>query len=166
MIINDNNPEETPAAEGTFFPLFIDMSGRKVLVIGGGDVAGRRIQSLAGCGAEITVITPAAGDTIEHAASIGMIQLIKRTYTKGDISGLMPFLVIAAAGDRQINRDVMLESRKLNIPVSVADCRRECTCCFPAIAENDNYIAALVSKNGDHSGVKETAKKIREFLDS
>jgi len=165
MTIDDKNPEKIPAGAEMFFPLFINMSGRKVLVIGGGSVAERRIHSLAGCGAEIIVITPAAGENVTRAALAGMIQLIKRKYNAGDIGAFMPFIVIAASDDRQINHNVMLESRKLNIPVSVADCRGECTCCFPAIVESGDYIAALVSKNGDHSGVRETAQKMREFLD-
>jgi precorrin-2 dehydrogenase/sirohydrochlorin ferrochelatase/precorrin-6A/cobalt-precorrin-6A reductase len=147
-----------------FFPLFVDMNGRKVLVLGGGNVAERRVKILTCFGAEITVISPAATGYIEHAASLGTIRLFKRKYKEGDIAGLMPFLVIAATDERRANSKAMTEARSLDIQVSVADCREECTFYFPAIAHNDAYIAGLVSKNGNHSGVKQTAKKIRELL--
>ncbi|MCL1836029.1 MAG: bifunctional precorrin-2 dehydrogenase/sirohydrochlorin ferrochelatase [Treponema sp.] len=166
MIISDRKSEKTPAAAGTFFPLFIDMGGRKVLVIGGGKVAGRRIKGLVGFGAEITVITPEAAGYIENAAASKAIRLIRRKYKKGDVAALMPFFVIAATGSRQVNHAVMAEAKSLDTPVSVADCREECTCFFPAIAESGDYIAGLVSKNGSHRGAAQTAKKIREFFAS
>jgi siroheme synthase-like protein len=148
----------------TFFPLFIDMCGKNVLVIGGGKIAEGRIKILNGFGAEITVISPKVTEYIENTASMNNIRLIKRKYKKGDISSLTPFLVIAATDERQANHKAMTEAKKLNINISVADCREECSCYFPAIADSDAYIAGLVSKNGDHSGVKKMIKKIRGVL--
>ena len=58
----------------------------------------------------------------------------------------------------------MLEAGSLGTPISVADCREECTFYFPAIVENEAFIAGLVSKNGDHAGVKQTAEKMRQML--
>ena len=140
------------------------MSGRKALVAGGGKVAGRRIKVLLDFGADIIVISPETTEYIERTASQGMIRLLKRKYTKGDVTALTPFLVIAATSDRRINQQIALEARNLNIHVSVADCREECTCYFPAIADNGAYIAGLISKDGNHAGVKQMAEKIRETL--
>jgi len=146
----------------TFFPLFVDISSRKALVVGGGNVAERRIKVLASFGVNITVISPEVTEFIESSS----LCLIKRKYREGDIAAMMPFLVIAATDERQVNHSIMTESKSLNIYVSVADCREECTFYFPAIAKNGNYTAGLVSKNGNHSGVKQTAKKIRKVLNS
>jgi len=144
----------------TFFPLFVNMSGRKVLVVGGGNVAERRVKVLASFGADITVISPEVTEYIEHTS----LCLLKRKYKEGDIAAIAPFLVIAATGERQVNRKIMAEAKNLNIHVSVADCREECTFYFPAIAENEDYIAGLVSTDGNHSGVKQVAEKIRKVL--
>ncbi len=141
-----------------FFPLFVDMNGRKVLVVGGGNIAERRVKALASFGADITVISPETTEYIEHAS----LRLLKRKYKEGDIAAIAPFLVIAATDERQVNRSIMTEAKNLNIHVSVADCREECTFYFPAIAESGDYIAGLVSKDGNHSGVKQTAEKIRK----
>jgi len=149
-----------------FFPLFVDMSGRKALIAGGGKVAGRRIPVLLAAGADITVISPQAGEYIENAASQGAIRLLKRPYQEGDVTALTPFLVIAATDDRRINQQIAVEAQSLDIPVSVADCREECTCYFPAIADNGAYIAGLVSKDGDHAGVKRMAQKVKAALNS
>jgi siroheme synthase-like protein len=148
------------------FPLFVDMSGRKALVAGGGNVAERRVKVLASFGADITVISPEATEYIEHASSSNMLRLLKRKYKEGDIAAMTPFLVVAATDEQQVNHCIMTEAKNLNILVSVANCRKECTFYFPAIAENEDYIAGLVSKNGNHSGVKQTAKKIRNLFNS
>ena len=148
------------------FPLFIDMNGRKALIAGGGNVAERRIRVLISFGADITVISPEATEYIEHSSSSNTLRLLKRKYKEGDIAAVMPFLVVAATDEREINRSIMAEAKNLNILVSVADCRDECTFYFPAVAENGDYVAGLVSKDGNHSGVKRAAEKIRKALNS
>jgi siroheme synthase-like protein len=154
------------AERGPFFPLFVDMNGRKALIAGGGKVAERRIKVLLDFGADITVISPEAAEYLENAAARGTIRLHKRKYQKGDVAALAPFLVIAATSDRQVNQQIAMEAKNLDIPLSVADCREECTCYFPAIADNGAYIAGLVSKDGNHVGVKQMAEKVRGALNS
>ena len=157
---------ERAAGQSTLFPLFIDIRGKKIIVIGGGNIAERRIKILASFGADITVISPGAAGYIKTMSSQGAVHLIERAFQSGDITHLKPVLVIAATDDRQVNHAAMMEASGLNIHVSVADCREECTCYFPAVAESEGYIAGLVSKNGDHAGVKKTAEKIRRLLNT
>ena len=153
--IKEKSPETTAV-----FPFFVDVRGKKILVIGGGNVAERRVNILSSYGADITVISPVVSENIERLASC----CLKKKYQTGDIAALKPFLVLTATDDRQANHEAMLEAGSLDIHISVADCREECTFYFPAIMENERFIAGLVSKNGDHSGVKQTAEKIRRLL--
>jgi len=118
------------------------------LVIGNGKIAQRRINALQSFGADVFVISPD----------------INRKYQPGDIADLNPLFVIAATDDRQVNHDAMVEAKSLSIPISVADYQEECTCYFPALAESENYIAGLVSKKGDHAGVRRMAEKMRSLL--
>jgi len=147
-----------------FFPLFIDICNRKVLVVGGGKIAERRVKTLLSFGAGITVIAAEPSEYIECLASQGKVNLYRRKYQPGEIAAISPFFVITATDKRQVNHDVMVEAASFGVPVSVADCRSECTCYFPAIAEDNNYIAGIVSKNGNHTGVKHMAEKIRGLL--
>lgn len=146
------------------FPLFIDMNDKKVLIIGGGNVASRRAETLVNFGANVTVISPEVSEYIERAALSNTIHLLKRKYHKGDIADIKPFLVIAATNERETNREIMTEAESHGIFASIADCRDECTFHFPAIMQNENYVAGIVSTNGDHAGVKEKARKIREII--
>jgi precorrin-2 dehydrogenase/sirohydrochlorin ferrochelatase/precorrin-6A/cobalt-precorrin-6A reductase len=146
------------------FPLFVSLRDKKALVVGGGRVAERRIKTLLSFGADIIVISPINTEYINQAASDGKICLRERAYETGDIAALAPFLVLAATGERQVNHNVMNEAADLGAWVSVADCRKECTFYFPAIAESGNFVAGLISSQGDHSGVKRMAGYIRQLI--
>ena len=137
----------------------MDMTDKHVLIIGGGNVAERRVRILSDFGAKITLISPKATEYIEQTVP----RFLKRKYQSGDIAEIAPFLVITATDDRQANHDAMMEARSLDIIISVADSREECTCYFPAIVENESFVAGLVSKNGDHAGVKRVAEIIRKY---
>jgi len=153
------------AGSGRFFPLFIDMQGRKALVLGGGNIAQRRTKILADFGADITVISPVAGEYIERASASGAIIWLKREYEEGDLADFEPFLLVAATDSRKANHAAMEEAAGLGILVSVADHSGECSCFFPAIAESDAFVAGLISKNGDHGSVKQMAERLRGLLD-
>ena len=147
-----------------FFPLFISLKEKDVLIIGGGKIAERRTKALLSYGANVTIIAPDTTDFINNLASNKTIDLHSRKYQSGDIEKHNPFLVIAATNDREVNHSVMEETTSFSIYVSVADSREECTFFFPALAENNDFIAGLVSRTGNHIGVKNTAEKIRSIL--
>ena len=123
-------------------------------------MAERRIKVLEPFGPEIIVISPEVSEYIKQTAS----SFHKRKYQEGDIALIKPFLVIAATDDRQVNHSVMVEAKNLDIHGSIADSWEESTCFFPAIAESEGYITGIVSKNGDHKGVKKLAERIRKEL--
>ena len=82
----------------------------------------------------------------------------------GDLAGA--FLAVAATDDREVNRSVGEEARKLGIPVSVADRREECTFFFPAVCEHRGVTVGLVSHSGgDHRRAAEAASAVRKALE-
>lgn len=151
--------DETP-----FFPLFFDLRGKRLLVVGGGTVAQRRIHALEGSGAQITLISSSYTAYLGECAARGELVVIRRHYATGDVAKMRPFMVIAATDDREVNHRVREEACSLDIPISVADCREECTCYFPAVARSERFVAGLVSTKGDHASVREKAAYLRECL--
>lgn len=145
-----------PVSGAFRFPLFVDLTGKKVVIVGGGAVARRRIAVLRPFGAEITVIAPSNPD------GTAGVRWLERRYEPGDLAGA--FLAVAATDDREVNRQVGLEARSLGIPVSVADREEECTFYFPAICAGKDVIAGVVSHGGDHRATAEAARKIRGAL--
>lgn len=139
------------------FPLFLDLTEKTVVLVGGGTIASRRIGTLRLFGCQIVVIAP------ELESNADGITWIQRPYRPGDLEGA--FLAIAATADRQVNHQVWKEACKLGIPVSVADCEAECTFYFPAICTGENLVAGVVSSGKDHHKTARAAREIRRVLE-
>ena len=139
------------------FPMFVDLTGKKAVVIGAGNIARRRIGVLKDFGAEVTVIAPEALDLPEG------VSYLPREYQEGDLQNA--YLAVAATNCRQVNHLVKQEADSLGIPVSVADCKDECTFFFPAICRGDNLIAGVVSDGTDHHKTARAARAIRSVLE-
>lgn len=138
------------------FPLFVDLTGRLVTVVGGGKVALRRARVLQDFGARVEIISPEVfGDSAgaEH---------IVREYRDGDLEGAV--LAVAATNSREVNRAVGLEAGCRGIPVSVADCPEECSFFFPAVCEGAGLTAGIVSAGGEHEKTARAAGAVRALL--
>ena len=108
------------------FPLFLDLTGQKVVLVGGGKVALRRARTLQQCGADVVVIAPTLHPdmpTVTH---------ISRPYRPGDLEGAT--LAVAATDCSDTNRQVAQEAKGRGIPVSVADDPTACTFSSPPCA--------------------------------
>lgn len=102
-----------------YCPVFLDLEGKKCVVIGGGEVALRKVRMLLECGADIAVISPAFHPNLWPLAKNGSIRVIQRPYKTGDLRGAV--LVIAATGRRETNRKISREAGKKRIWINVAD---------------------------------------------
>ena len=139
------------------FPLFVDLQGKRLVVVGGGSIARRRIDSLLPFGGDLVVIA-----TSLKGSDDGFTWLARR-YEPGDLEGA--FLAVAATDDREVNRQVGEEAKAMGIPVSVCDRKEECTFFFPALCEGDGLIAGVVSRGADHHLTARAAKAIRRTLE-
>lgn len=139
------------------FPLFLDLTGKTVVLIGGGNIAARRIGTLRLFGCRIKVIAP------ELKCKADGLTWLRRPYQPGDLEGA--FLAIAATADRQVNHAVWEEASGRGIPISVADCEAECSFYFPAICAGEDLIAGVVSTGKDHHKTARAAKEIRRVLE-
>ena len=87
------------------FPLFVDLTGRRCVIVGGGAIAQRRAAVLSRFGAAVTVIAPT------WTGGVPEVEWQARPYAPGDLRGA--FLAVAATDDRQVNRQVGEEARRL-----------------------------------------------------
>ena len=138
------------------FPLFLDLTGRRAVVLGGGTVGLRRAEILARFGAEVTVISP------RLSKALAGVRHIPRAYQAGDLSGA--FLAVAAVNDPAVNAAAGREARERGILFNRSDCPAECDFFFPAICEGGGVTAGLVGDGSDHRRTAAAAQRIREAL--
>ena len=102
-----------------YYPVSLNISGRKCLVIGGGKVAARKVEGLIEHGAVVQVISPEICQELDKLAADGKITVTSREYRAGDLEGA--FMAIIATDDSRVNREVVAEAGKRNVLVNVVD---------------------------------------------
>ena len=113
-----------------YFPLFVDLTGKHVLVVGGGTVALRKVEKLLPFGPQVTVVAPQLHPQLREYPDIRVRQEPFAPWMLQDT-----FLVIAASDDRDVNREVSRLCQERNLPVNAVDDRDACTFLFPALVQ-------------------------------
>jgi len=126
-----------------FLPLFHNLQGRLVLVVGGGEVALRKSRLLNNAGATLRVVAPQIEPQLAQLVEQGGGELHARGYAPGDLAGCV--LVIAATDDEPLNAQVSEDAKAQCLPVNVVDSPALCTVIFPAIVDRSPLIVAVSS---------------------
>lgn len=139
-------------------PLNIDVRGMTVLVVGGGAVAGRKINTLLDAGATVRIVAPEQTPEIARLAAGGAVNLKSGCYEPCDLQGA--FLAVAATNDPGTNRRIAADARQRGMLVSVADAPESGNCTFPALLRRGD-LEISVSTNGTCPGF---AAVVRDML--
>jgi siroheme synthase-like protein len=123
------------------YPIFLDLSGVPVLVVGGGRVALRKVESLLRAGASVRVVAPDISDEIRELPA----QIVARRFEPADLDDVR--LVLTAADDSGVNADVAAEAGRRGLWVNSADDPANCTFTLPAVAR-DGAVTVAVSTGG------------------
>jgi uroporphyrin-III C-methyltransferase/precorrin-2 dehydrogenase/sirohydrochlorin ferrochelatase len=150
----------TPDRTAWLHPLFVDLSGQCVVVIGGGEVAERKIESLLEAGASVTVVSPAATDSVNRWAAEGRLTLERRVYHAGDLQRAR--LAYAATSDPAVSRAVQAEARSSGIWLNAVDQPDLCDFITPALVRR-GHLTIAISTNGRSPAL---ARRIREELEA
>ena len=129
-----------------FLPLFHNLRGARVLVVGGGEIALRKSRLLADAGAVLRVVAPEIGTELRELIDRSGGEQILRGYTESDLNGCV--LIIAATDDEPLNAQVSADARQRGVPVNVVDAPSLCSVIFPAIVDRSPLVIA-VSSGGD-----------------
>lgn len=141
------------------YPLFTDISEKKVLVVGGGGVAQEKIERLLECGARVMVISPEVTGQIELWAAEKRLKLRRRVYRKGDVK--WAWMVIVACAVPEVNTDIYGECMQRRIFCNVVDVIDLCMFQVPAVSKHGPLQIAIST-----SGISPAlAKKLREDMD-
>ena len=158
---NDAFMRVSESVEGRtpYYPVFLALRNRKVLVVGGGSIAERKVTGLVQAGACVCVVSPKTTPRLEGWAAEGCIELKRRVFDSGDIQGM--FLVYAATNDAAVNEAVYVKAESCGILVNVVDDPPHCNFIVPSVARR-GLLQMAVSTSGAAPAL---AKRVRRELE-
>jgi uroporphyrin-III C-methyltransferase/precorrin-2 dehydrogenase/sirohydrochlorin ferrochelatase len=142
-----------------YFPVFFDLKAQKVLIVGGGEVALRKVTLLERTGADMRLVAPEVRPELMARAATGKLKLAMREFVPDDLQGVR--MVIVATSHRAVNRWIAKLSDARGIPVNVVDDREASRFIVPAIIDRDPVLVAI--STGGTSPV--LARRLRERLE-
>ena len=142
-----------------YYPVFLDLRGRRVVVVGGGAMGEEKVTRLLPYGAQVVVVSRDVTDEVSELADDGRIEWTRRPYRRGDLEGAF-VAIVADTSDDAVNHAVSEEARERNVPLNVADVTHLCTWITPSVARRGEVIVAT-STGGASPAL---ARRFREIL--
>jgi siroheme synthase-like protein len=139
-----------------YYPIFLDIEERDVLIVGGGNVCARKAETMLRYGARVTIVAPQFTEEIEAWARDAKLTLRRKTYEERDLDGAS--IVIASTDSEVVNEQIAHDCRARKIPVNVVDVTPLCEFIVPAIVEQGS-IQIAVSTGGSSPAIARTLKE-------
>ena len=145
-----------------YFPLFVDLNEKQIVVVGAGTIAKRRIRTLVSFTNHLTVIAPEVNRELLDMEKAGMLRIKRKNYEREDIYDAD--YVIAATNDHQINSDIYSACKCMGITVNVCSDKTKCDFYFPGIAKDGYTVVGITSGGGDHRLAAKISAAVRQML--
>lgn len=147
-----------------FFPMFVDLSDKKIVVVGGGNIATRRIKTLLQFTRNITAVAPKTTMELHELGKAGFVNLINRPVKRSDFT--MAFMVIAATNDWKLNDEIYRVCKEEGIYVNVADDKSKCDFYFPGIYMQDEVVVGITASGLNHKKARKVRVAIQEAMEA
>src|SRR3990170_3557746 len=144
-----------------YYPVFLDIAGKPVVVIGGGDVALQKVNGLLDAGARITIVSPELNPDMASLAREGRIRHLAREYAPGDLKGYL--LAFVATDDGSVNALVSREGRERGVWVNAVDDIPNCDFIMPGIAQRGDIVVAVSTSAGSPAMARKMREELEEF---
>ena len=144
-----------------YFPAFLDLRGRRCLVVGGGEIGERKARVLIECGALVTVVSLSFTPGLAALAAAGRLECRARALRRWDLRGC--FVVIAATGDRRVDEATAALARRCRVLVNVVDRRDRCDFIMPSVLRRGELQIA-VSTGGRSPALARDIRRRLEHL--
>lgn len=142
-----------------YFPFYIDIKDKKILVVGGGKVALRKVEKLLQFEPEITVIAPFICDEIRKLG----VSIIERKFIDNDLDNI--FCAISATDDEVVNGHIFKLCSEKNILVNTVDDKDKCGFIFPALVNKNGITAGITSSGKSPIYAKYIRERLENLLD-
>lgn len=125
----------------SYYPAFLSIEDRPCLVVGGGQIAERKVKGLLDADARVTVVSPTVTPRLRRRIDKGQVTHLPREFQSSDLEGF--YLLIAATDDMPLNREVGIEGRNLGLIVNVVDDTPYCDFIAPSIVRRGDITFAI-----------------------
>ena len=142
----------------SYYPVYLNLRGRRCVIVGGGTVAEGKISRLLDSGARICVVSPDATPGIRQFVADGAVRWEQREYQQGDLEGA--FIAIAATNVREVNRCIFEEAEERGVMLNAVDDPPNCSFIAPSIVRR-GPVTLAISTGGVSPAL---ARKLRESL--
>jgi len=140
------------------YPAFLSLSGKRVLLVGGGTIAARKAHALARCGAHVKAVAPLLSPAVIRTAETA----VRRRFRPEDLDGAA--LVICATDDEKLNERVSALCRKRGIWANVVDRPRLCDFILPAVVRRGRLAIAVSTGGASPAMAKRLRRRLERFL--
>lgn len=145
-----------------FFPMFVDLSDKNILVVGGGNLATRRVKTLLQFTRNITVVAPKMTPELQELGKLGFIQTSMRPVRKSDFEHA--YMVIAATNERRLHDEIYKICKQEGIYINVVDDPGRSDFCFPNIFLKDELVVGITAKGLDQKKARRVRIAVEEAM--
>ncbi len=144
----------------TFYIACLKLTGRRCVVVGGGDIGLEKVEGLLACDGQVTLIAPDAIEPLQELAAEGSIEWVKREYETGDLE--RTFIAIAATNDTDVNIRVYEDAERRAMLVNIVDVPPLCNFILPAIVRTGPLAIAISTAGASPALAKRIKREIAE----
>lgn len=143
-----------------YYPIFVELQDRRCLVIGGGEVAERKVEGLLAAGGNVTVVAPKLTRDLQRLLAEGRVEHVQREYRDGDLEGYEVCMV--ATDDGAVNAEAFAEGRRRRVWVNASDDPANCDFILPSVIRR-GAVTVAASTGGSSPAL---ARRLREELEA
>jgi siroheme synthase-like protein len=145
-----------------YYPMFMNLSGQRCLVIGGGAVAERKVEGLLEAAASVTLVSPMLTETLERWVKEKKIRHYMREYRKGDLAGYR--LAFVATDNPPINRAVYEEAQEAGVLLNSADDPAHCDFILPSVLRRGELQVAVATGGASPALSRAIREELEEYF--
>ncbi len=145
-----------------YFPMFVDLSDKNIVVVGGGNIATRRVKTLLQFTRKVTAVAPILTPELVELGKTGMVNVLQRSVKHSDLT--MAYMVIAATNDHKLNDEIYRVCKEEGIYVNIADDKEKCDFYFPGIFMQDELVVGITASGLDHKKARKVRLAIEQAM--
>ncbi|MFP4194379.1 MAG: precorrin-2 dehydrogenase/sirohydrochlorin ferrochelatase family protein [Desulfosalsimonas sp.] len=143
-----------------YYPVYLDIRNRDCLVVGGGQVALRKVEGLLKAGARTTVVSPEFAEGFSRLTGSAGLEMIMRNYKSADLEG--KFLVIGATDNSKVNRKISRDAESRNMLCNIADVPEACNFILPSVVKRGDLMIAISTSGKSPAFARHLRKQLEK----